>query len=92
MGGAEGIVHVHVGKRGQLGGEGGVVGRLLGMEAQVLEQQQPAGGKRAGGGRDVGTDTVVNLLDRPVQQLGQPLGDRVQAQLGHGLPLGAAEV
>ena len=46
MGGAERIVHVRVGQRGELGRECRVVLRLAGIEAHVLEDQQFAGGQR----------------------------------------------
>ena len=36
MGGAEGIVHVEACEPSEGGGEGAVVGLLLGVEAQVL--------------------------------------------------------
>ena len=41
--GAERVVHVDVAERGQLAREGVVVGLLLGVEAQVLQQQHLAG-------------------------------------------------
>ena len=48
MGGREGVVDVAVGERRELLGEGVVVGFLLGMEAQVLEEEDLA---RAEAGR-----------------------------------------
>ena len=47
MRGAEGVVHKDLGQGRELRGESRVVGRLLGMEAQVLEKQQPAGARAA---------------------------------------------
>ena len=40
VGGAEGVVHVHVGERRQLAGQLGVVALLARLEADVLEQHQ----------------------------------------------------
>ena len=40
VGGAEGVVDVHIGERRQLAGELGVVALLARLEADVLEQQQ----------------------------------------------------
>ena len=42
MGGAEGVVDEDVAQPGQLGGEGRVVGLLLGVKAHVLEQHHVA--------------------------------------------------
>ena len=43
MGAAEGVVDVDVAEGGELLGEGGVVGLLFGVEAEVFEQQGLAG-------------------------------------------------
>ena len=43
VGAAEGVVDVDVAEGGELLGEGGVVGLLFGMEAEVFEQQGLAG-------------------------------------------------
>jgi hypothetical protein len=48
VGAAEGVVDVDVAERGELGGEGGVVGLLFGVEAEVFEQQGLAGFELAG--------------------------------------------
>ena len=49
MGAAERVVHVDVGERGELLGEGGIVLFLGGVEAQVLEQEHAAGRERGDG-------------------------------------------
>ena len=89
---AERVVHVDVGQRGELLGEGGIVLLLRGVEAQVLEQQHAAGRQRRDrlvGGRP---DAVVGERDRRAEEGGERVGDRAQAHVRDALAVGAPEV
>ena len=92
VGRAEGVVDVDVGEAGQLLREDGVVGRLLGVEAQVLEQQHLARRERRRRRLDGRADAVVRGRHRAAEQLGEPRGDRRHAQLVDDLALGPAQV
>jgi hypothetical protein len=92
VGGAEGVVDIEVAVFRQLGGEGGVVLLLAGVEADVLQQGHAAvlhGVDHRGGGR---TDAVAGEGHLLLQQLAQRLGHEGQAHLRHDLALGAVEV
>ena len=76
----EGVVDVDVGVRGERRGEGRVVGLLLGVEAQVLEQQDLAGPhplERVLGPEPEG---VAGHRHVAPEQLGQALADRAQPE------------
>ena len=92
MGGAEGVVDVDLGQAGQLLREAGVVGLLLGMEAQVLEQEHLARPQTARSRLDRGADAVGDRLDGAAQQLGQAHGHRRHAEAVDHLALGPAEM
>ena len=98
MGRTEGVVDVDVGQRGQLLGEGRIVGLFLGVEAQVLQQQHLAGfqlpGQLVGYFADAvrrkgDVDALAQLL---AEQDTQPVNHRTQRILRIGLALGAAQV
>ncbi len=74
--GAEGVVDVEVAERGDLRGEGGVALLLLGVEAEVLEEDDFAGLQRGAGLGDRRADAVGQEADRLAQQLGEPLPRR----------------
>ncbi len=92
VGGREGVVDVHIAELGQLGGEGGVVLLLAGVEAQVLQQQHAAVGQLGYGlGRRI-ADAVGSEGHRRAQHLGQGFDHRLQAHGRHDLALGPVEV
>ena len=81
VGRAEGVVDVHLREAGELPGEHGVVAGLLGVEAQVLEQQHLAGLERRGRLLGLGADAVVHGGHGAAEQLGEALGHRPHAKL-----------
>ena len=72
MGGAEGVVDVEIAEGGEFLGEGGIVLLLFGVEAQIFEEEDFAGGGFHG--LDFGADAIGRHLDRPIEQLLQPRG------------------
>ena len=102
MGGAEGVIHIHVAEfreagaeRGELRRIGGFRGAVLALhlaffldvEAQVFEQHDFTGLQRGAGGFDFRTDAIAEELDRLAEQAGEFLGDRLERE-----PLGALTV
>ena len=92
MDGAKGIGHVHVGQGGQGLGEGGVVGLLALVEAQVLQQHDLAGLQGGGLGLGVLADDVLGKDNLLAQQLAQPLSHGGQGEGFLPLPLGFAQM
>jgi hypothetical protein len=92
MRGTEGVVDVDVGEAGKMPGEDAVVGRLLGMKTQVLEQEHLARPQATRGRLDRGPDAVSGRLDGAAQQLGQAHGHRSHAETVDDLALGPAEM
>jgi hypothetical protein len=96
--GAEGVVDVDLGQRGQRLGEGRIVGFLFGVVAQVLKQQNLAGLKLAGhlAGHFAhavgGKGHVDAFAERLVEQFAQAVDDRAQRILWIRFALGAAQV
>ena len=86
---AERVVHVDVAQRGQPLREAGIVLLFFGVEAQVLEQHDAAGGCAAHGGLGRGTDAVFGKRNGAAEQLTRyarrPGGGSCP---GFGLPLG----
>ena len=95
---AESIVHVVVAELGKLPGEIRIVGFLLGMEAEVLQQQrlptlQLVGHLLRLHANAVGRKShVLAAPQNVVEQNAQPLGHRLHAHLGIGLALGTSQV
>ena len=71
VGGAEGVVDVEVGERGERLGELRVVLGLARLEADVLEQQHFAGPERAGHRLDVAADDRRRQVHLGAEQLGR---------------------
>ena len=98
MGAAEGVVYVEVAERGELGGELGIIGLLLGMEAQVLQQQGLAGLELARHlQRDVADAVrrkcdVLREIEDLFEQQAQTRHQWAQTHRLHWLALGPAEV
>jgi hypothetical protein len=92
VGGAEGVVHIHVGQGCQLGGEAGIVLLLLGEEAHVLQQHHIALSHRGHLGLGVGADAAVGLHHGLAQQLAEAGGHGGEAHALIHLALGPAEV
>jgi len=94
VGGAEGVVHPDVAEPGQLAGEGVVVRLLLGVEAQVLEEQDVTVLEVLHQLADAVADAVVGEDDVLVEELRQPGGRRLQREAGAvlRLALGPAQV
>ena len=93
MAGGEGVVDVHVPEHRQAARQAVVIPLLAGVEAQVLQQQHLAGPQLLDGMGGLVAHHLVGLGDGDaVEELAQPLGHRVQLQLGLRLALGASEV
>jgi hypothetical protein len=92
VGGAEGVVDVQVAELGELGCEGGVVGLLACVEAQIFEQRDAAGLQRVDHRRGVRPDAVGGEDDGLLKQPGQRLDHRAQAHAVDALALGTVEV
>ena len=99
MHGTEGIAHertVLTGEGSELLGEllalGLVLGRLAGIEAHVLDDQDLAVAQRLGLGLGVLAHDIGGNLDVEVRELGELLGSRGDRVLGIDLALGAAQV
>ena len=94
MAGAEGVVDVAIGERGHLPGKGGIALLFAFVEPDVFEDHDAAGPRAGAGGLRLGTDRVVDLLDRQADQLLQPGGHRVQPErrVGDGVAGGTAQV
>ncbi len=58
MGGGEGVIHIDVGQGGEPAREAGIVGLLLGVKAQVLEQHHLARLEGGRGGLHLGPDAI----------------------------------
>ena len=92
VGRAEGVVDVKLGGAEELLGEGGIVLFLLGMEADIFQEEDIA---RLEGGAELvgfGADAVGRELDRFAQDFGEVGGNRLEGILLLRLALGAAEV
>ena len=95
VGAAEGVVDVDVAERGELLGEGGIVGFFFGVEAEVFEQEGLAGfevgGHLAGDGADaVGGEGDVLVVAEDVVEQSRAGGRRRGggSWSSTGLPLG----
>ena len=86
MSGAEGVVDVDIGQRCELCREFRIVRFLLGVKAEILEEQNVAlleGGRRS---LDLWSDTVCRGLDGPPEEACQAFGDRGQPVLQSRAP------
>jgi hypothetical protein len=93
---AEGVVHVRVGERGELVGEGRPLGVVLAglprVEPQVLQQGHLAGGQRVHGGPGGLADRVGGEEDGRTEQLAEAGRHRRQAEGRIRRALRAAQV
>ena len=89
---AERVVDVDVGERRERLRERRIVLFLFGMKPQVLEQDHASVGRTADRRLRRGADAVLGERHRPVQQFGQPCGDRPQAHLRIRLALRPPEM
>ena len=89
---AERVVHVDVRVGRERLRELRVVLLLLGVEAQVLEEQQLAGSEPPHGVLGSRAERVAGHRDRASEQLGQPLRDRPEPERVLDLAVGAAQV
>ena len=94
MAGSEGVVDVTIGERGHLLGKGEIALLLALVEPDVFEDHDAAGLQVGAGGLRLGTDRVVDLLDRQADQLLKPGGHLVQPErrVGGGVSGGTAQV
>ncbi len=92
MGGSEGIIDVEFGALGELGGEGGVVGLFLVVEAGVLEQEDIPVLEHAGGLLGLFADTIVGEGDGAAEEVGEGGGDGPEGHGGLAFAFGPAEV
>ncbi len=77
MAGAEGVVDVTIGERGHLLGKGEVALLFALVEPDVFEDHDAAGLQVGAGGLRLGTDGIVDLLDRQADQFLEPGGHLV---------------
>jgi len=93
---AEALAHEEVRERRQLSGEGaalgGILARLAGVIADVLEQGYVAVTERGYDGLRRVSDDVGRKSDGGTEQLGETSGRWCQRELGLGLALGSTEV
>ncbi len=89
---AERVVDVDVGHVGQGLGEARIVRLLLGVEAQVLEEQQVAGTQLADRDLHSGAQRVAGHAHVATQQLAEPIRDRLEAKRVVDLALRPAQV
>src|SRR4051794_39914833 len=80
MSGAEGVVHVDVGKARELPRKLGVVVFLARLESKVLEQKDSSRLQPGDGCFDLGTDHLRHSLDRLFQQFTQAVGHRAKSK------------
>jgi len=92
VGGAEGVVHIHISQGCQLLGEIAFVLLFLSEEAHVLQQHHIALGHGGHLGFGVGADAAVGLHHALAQQLAQAGGHGGEAHALVHLTLGTAEV
>ena len=98
MGGAEGVIDVDFGQRGERLGERGIVGFFFDVVAEVLKQEHLAGfelaGKLGGHFADAvgGEGHIDRFAEFLVEEFAEAQGDRAQRVLWIGLALGTAEV
>ena len=94
MAGAEGVVDVAIGQGGHLPGEGQVTLLLAAVKPYVLEQDDAAREQRMAGGLSFWTDGIVDLEDRPADELREAICHFVQPErpVGDRVALGAAQV
>ena len=92
VGGAEGVVHIHIGQLGQFGGEVAFVLFFFGEEAHVFEQQHVAIGHGGHLGFGVGADAAVGFGHGHAEQRAEAGGHGGEAHGLIHLALGPAEV
>ena len=92
MGGAEGVVHIHLSQACELLSETGFVLLFLSEETHVLQQHHIAVGHGAHLGFGVGADAAVGLGHGLAQQFAQASGHWGEAHGVIHLALGTAEV
>ena len=92
VGGAEGVVHVNIGKGGQLGSETGVVLLFFSEEAHVFEQHHIAFGHGCHLGFGFGADAAVGFHYGLAEQLAEAGSNGGEAHGFVHLALGTAEV
>ncbi len=88
----KGVVDVEIAQGGQLLGEARVVLFFLGVEAQVFQNADVAVVKVLDDCFSRSADAIGGEGDGAVQNLGQGVGDRLQAHLRDDLAFGATEV
>ena len=92
VGCAEGIVHEQVGVLRELGGEGGDVLLLLGVETHVLQQAHVSVFHLGHGLADRDTNAIGNQRHGLAQQLRETTSDRGEGEFGLVTTLGTAQV
>ncbi|GAA3306758.1 hypothetical protein GCM10020295_63840 [Streptomyces cinereospinus] len=84
--GAEAVADVDVGEGGEPVGEGGALGVVLagltGVEAQVLDDRDPAVGEAADGGLRGVADRVGGERDLGTEEFAEPGGGRGERERG----------
>ena len=89
---AERVVDIDVAERGEAFREIDVVLFFLGVEAQVLEEDDATGGLAGNGALGWRSDAVFRKTDVPAEQLLQASRYRTKAHVGIGLTLRSPEV
>src|SRR2546422_6875171 len=89
---AEGIIDIKITKRGELAGETLIVRFLLGVEAEVFQEQALSILQTMDHLFHLTADTIRREVDRLVNQFGQSLSHRPEAQFGLFLSVGPPEM
>ena len=92
MGGAEGVVDVHVRQAREPLGEAGIVVLLPGVEAEVLEHDDLTRARPGDQTLHRLADAVGRELDRDAERTAQVVGDGTERQLRRRPALRAAQV
>ena len=92
MGGAEGVVHVHIGHFGQFLGEHGIVGFLFVVVTNIFQQDDVAIFHGRHGLLHLGADAIIDKGDGLAEQFGEFFGNRLQRHGGFAFPLRPAHV
>src|SRR5581483_5421298 len=92
VGGAKGVVDIHVGDSAEFLGEGEVVGFLFVVIADVLQKEEFAGLKSGGGGGDHFPSAIGDEGNRLAEHFGEFVSHGAEGQGGVAFAFGAAEM
>ena len=92
VGGAESVIHIHIGIGSQLLGKGRIILFLFLMETDIFQHDDLTGLDSGAQAVGILPDHIVGQSHRHFQQLGQAVGHRLQGILGVILALGAPQM